>query len=57
MVRTVYGVVVIRKDLPRRGGKGVFMRVHNSSAVQQVLNCIECKDDVGRGSIEDFRFS
>lgn len=49
MVWTVYVMIVIRKDLPRRDGEVVLMRRDNSSVVQWVVHCKGGKDDVLAG--------
>ena len=51
MVWTAYVMIVVRNDLPRREGETVLIREDNSSAVQWVLNCKGCKDDVGAGAL------
>ena len=39
MVMTAYVMIVIRRDIPTKGGESVLKRGHNSSAVQWAINC------------------
>ena len=53
MVWTAYAMIMIRKVLLRREGEAVLMRGDNSSAVQWVLNCKRCRDDVRGGGFNE----